>query len=86
MQSGHIALTGSWFRSRAGRRYGRDFAWLIAAKVVLLALLYFIFVAPQSRVDTSPAAIRARLTPSAERTAENHPATDPGRNPAQNSP
>ena len=43
-----------WFRSAEGRRYLRHFGGLIALKVVLLAVLYFVFVAPQPRTDTSP--------------------------------
>ena len=61
MQPDRSASAHSWFRSPAGRRYGRDFAWLIAAKIVLLTLLYFVVVAPHQRTDTSPAAMRARL-------------------------
>ncbi len=61
MQSEYSAPTRSWFRSPAGRRYGRDFAILILVKIVLLALLYFVFVAPRSRVDTSPAAVGERV-------------------------
>ncbi len=61
MQTEVAAATRSWFRSPAGRRYGRDFAILIALKIVLLGVLYFVFVAPQSRVDTSPAAVGERI-------------------------
>lgn len=46
--------TSSWFRSVEGRRYIRHFAGLIALKIVLLAILYFIFIAPLPRADTSP--------------------------------
>lgn len=46
--------TSSWFRSFEGRRYLRHFGGLIALKIVLLAILYFIFIAPQPRADTSP--------------------------------
>ena len=51
----------SWFRSKAGRRFYRHFAALLAAKLVLLLILYFVFVAPQPRVDTSPSAVYAVL-------------------------
>lgn len=44
----------SWFRSAEGRRYGRHFLGLIALKIVLLAALYFVFIARQPRADTSP--------------------------------
>ena len=46
--------TSSWFRSFEGRRYLRHFGGLIALKIVLLTILYFIFIAPQPRADTSP--------------------------------
>lgn len=45
--------TTSWFRSAEGRRYLRHFGGLIALKIVLLTVLYFVFVAPQPRADTS---------------------------------
>ena len=51
----------SWFRSNAGGRYYRHFAALLAAKLVLLLILYFVFVAPQPRADTSPSAVYAVL-------------------------
>lgn len=59
------ASAGSWFRSAAGRRYKIHFAWLIVAKAVLLAALYFIFIAPQTRADTSAEAVRNRIVPAA---------------------
>jgi hypothetical protein len=86
MQSGNAASADSWFRSPAGRRYGRHFAWLIAAKIVLLSLLYFVFIAPQSRVDTSPAAMRARLDTSAIQAGEQALAPDAGPHPETNPP
>jgi hypothetical protein len=44
----------SWFRSTEGRRYGRHFGALIAIKIVLLALLYYVFIASPRHTDTSP--------------------------------
>ena len=44
----------SWFRSIEGRRYLRHFGGLIVLKIVLLAVLYFVFIAPQPRADASP--------------------------------
>lgn len=44
----------SWFRSAEGRRYLRHFGGLIVLKIVLLTVLYFVFIAPQPRADTSP--------------------------------
>jgi len=53
---------GSWFRTADGRRLGLEIALVIGAKILLLYALYVLFVAPQARVDTSAAALRARLT------------------------
>lgn len=65
------ACTGierSWFRSPAGVRFAIELAALIVAKIVFLALLYFLFFA-QSRADTSPAAIRGHLAQPSAHTA-----------------
>ena len=51
----------SWFATRAGRRYGAELALLLLAKLVLLAALYFLFIAPQPRTDTSPDAVQSHL-------------------------
>jgi hypothetical protein len=56
----------SWFRSRAGKRYGLQLASIIVLKLMLIALLYALFIAPHPRADTSPEAIRARLTDAAQ--------------------
>lgn len=80
MQSTRSAqASSSWFRSHAGRRYGRDFAWLIVIKLVLLTLLYFIFVAPQPRMDTSPATIRKRFSSTSVPVGGDHKASIPDR-------
>ncbi len=50
--------TRSWFRSAAGIRFGLEVAAIVLAKIAVLVLLYLAFVAPQPRVDTSPAALR----------------------------
>jgi hypothetical protein len=55
----------SWFRSAAGLRFGAEIGLILAAKLALLALLYFAFVAPQPRADTSAAALRAHVLPAA---------------------
>lgn len=52
----------SWFRSAEGVRYGLEIAAIVLAKIALLVLLYFAFVASQPRADTSPAALRAHLS------------------------
>jgi hypothetical protein len=66
----------SWFRSAEGRRYGRHFLWLIVLKIVLLAALYFFFIARQPRADTSPDRIydAIRGTPPA---GAAHPSANP---------
>jgi hypothetical protein len=51
----------SWFRTRGGRRFGIEFALIVAAKLVLLSALWAIFFRPYPRPDTSPAAIESRL-------------------------
>jgi hypothetical protein len=53
--------THSWFRTENGRLYYRHFGALLAAKLALLLILYFVFIAPQPRVDTSPAAVFSAL-------------------------
>jgi len=55
----------SWFRTAAGLRFGVEIAVIVLAKLVVLVLLYFIFVAPQPHADTSPAAMRAHVLPGA---------------------
>jgi hypothetical protein len=72
MQSDRSAYAQSWFRSPGGRRYGRDFAFLILAKIILLTILYFVFVAPQPHADTSSAALRARILDTAAATDSEH--------------
>ncbi len=47
-----------------GRRYFLELALIIVAKIVVLSIIYVVLIAPQPRADTSPAAIRARLTDS----------------------
>lgn len=64
------ATAGAWFRTADGRRFKVHFAWLLAAKAVLLAALYFLCIAPQARVDTSAAAVRERILPAPTDSAE----------------
>ncbi len=52
------------FLSLLGRRYFLELALIIAAKFVVLVVIYFVLIAPQPRADTSPAAIRAHITDS----------------------
>ncbi len=47
-----------------GRRYFLELALIIAAKIVVLCVIYFVLIAPQPRADTSSAAIRAHITDS----------------------
>ena len=48
--------TKAWFRTREGRRYGWELALIIAVKVVLLIVLWFVFIKPWPRTATPPAA------------------------------
>jgi hypothetical protein len=64
----------SWFRGRAGRRYGLELLVLLLAKLVALTILYFAFIAPQPRADTSRAAMQRHLfdTPSPASSGASH--------------
>ncbi len=53
--------SASWFHTPAGRRYYRHFGALLLAKLALLLILYFVFIAPQPRPDTSPTAVFSAL-------------------------
>jgi hypothetical protein len=53
--------TTSWFATRGGRRYGIELGLLLLAKLALLTALYFLFIAPQPRADTSPGALQNHL-------------------------
>ena len=62
------ASSARWFKSRPGRRYGRDIARLLVLKAVLLAGLWAIAVNPMPRADTSAPSVARHLL-SAARTA-----------------
>ena len=47
----------SWFRSRAGRRYGLEIGLILALKMGLLVLLWFVFIKPWQRPAEPPAAV-----------------------------
>ena len=51
----------SWFRGTNGRRYGREMAVVVVAKLVALFLLYLVLFAPAPQADTSPPSMRAHL-------------------------
>lgn len=59
-------LPSSWFRSRGGRRFGFEFAAIVVAKLVALALLWFFCIRPMPRADTAPAAVESHLLAPAE--------------------
>jgi Mg2+/Co2+ transporter CorB len=63
----------SWFRTAAGLRVAAEVGVILAAKVAVLVLLYFVCIAPQPRADTSPASVRAHLLAADEAAVE--PAT-----------
>jgi hypothetical protein len=50
----------SWFRSPRGLRFAFELGAIILAKVIVMILLYF-FLFAQTRVPTSPAAMRDHL-------------------------
>jgi hypothetical protein len=47
----------SWFRSRAGRRYGLEIGLILTMKLALLVLLWFVFIKPWQGPAESPAAV-----------------------------
>ena len=47
----------SWFRSRGGRRFGREFAAIVLLKLLALTLLWFFCIRPLPRADTAPPAV-----------------------------
>jgi hypothetical protein len=53
----------SWFRSRRGVRFAFELGAIILAKIIVMVLLYF-FLFAQTRVPTSPAAMRDHLVES----------------------
>ena len=67
----------SWFRSTEGRRYLRHFGGLIALKITLLAILYFVFIAPQPRADTSPDHVFDAVRGAHDTTAVSQPRSEP---------
>ena len=44
-----------WFGTRAGHRYGWELGLVIAAKLALLVVLWFVFIEPWPRPTTPPA-------------------------------
>ncbi|MBO9662162.1 cytochrome oxidase putative small subunit CydP [Dokdonella sp.] len=59
----------SWFRSRGGRRFGREFAAIVLLKLLALILLWFFCIRPLPRADTAPPAVRNHLLAPASETA-----------------
>jgi hypothetical protein len=51
----------SWFRSAEGRRYFLALGGIIVIKIVLLLALFYCFIAPQPRPDSSPEALRRHV-------------------------
>jgi hypothetical protein len=46
-----------WFRTREGRRYGREIAAIVIVKLLLLCALWFVFINPWPRPATPPAGV-----------------------------
>jgi len=57
MAGGPRSSVQSWFRSHAGRRYGREIGFVIALKLGLLVLLWFVFIKPWQSPAPPPAAV-----------------------------
>jgi hypothetical protein len=51
----------AWFRTRDGRRYGREIGVVIVVKLALLILLWFAFIKPWPRAATAPEAVAQHL-------------------------
>jgi hypothetical protein len=47
----------TWFHTREGRRYGWEIALIIAVKLMLLIVLWFVFIKPWPPATTPPAAV-----------------------------
>jgi cytoskeletal protein RodZ len=56
-QHSPVAPRESWFRSRAGRRFGWEIALLVVLKLILLAVLWFGFIKPWLRPAAPPATV-----------------------------
>jgi hypothetical protein len=76
----------SWFRSAEGRRYLRRFGALIALKIILLTALYFVFIAPQPRADTSPERVFDAIGGAHAASAAQTPASQSSSHPTQGEP
>jgi cation transporter-like permease len=61
MSRPRIPRESSWFASRPGRHYLVELALLIAAKALLLVLLWLVFFARSPRADLDPDAIVRHL-------------------------
>lgn len=47
----------TWFRSRDGRRYGRELGFVIVVKLALLLVLWLVFIQPWPRPATPTASV-----------------------------
>jgi hypothetical protein len=47
----------TWFRTREGRRYAWELGLVIVAKLALLVVLWFVFIAPWPRPATPTASV-----------------------------
>jgi hypothetical protein len=47
----------TWFRSRDGRRYGRELGVVIVVKLALLIVLWLVFIQPWPRPATPTASV-----------------------------
>ena len=50
-----------WSRTAEARRFGREILFLIALKIVLLILLWWVAIKPAPRVEQSPSVVARHL-------------------------
>lgn len=59
--------------ARPLRRLTRELFALIAVKIVLLLLIWWLFFAPHTKPDTSPDAVARQLSPTSQTSSEGQP-------------
>jgi hypothetical protein len=64
------ATDRSWFRSRGGRRFAREFAAVVILKLLALLLIWFVCIRPQPRADTTAPAVATHLLAPATEAAQ----------------
>ena len=62
----------SWFRTRGGRRFGLEFAVVVAGKLLLLAFIWWFCFTPATRPDVTPAGVADHLLVPAPQVQDAH--------------